>query len=98
MLGSDRDDMIQAMALTAVPRAPLIARLLDSVAPEVNTISRGSALINSANFATCGFDSGGGFPAERVGIDVRVPELLTEIGSIASSTSGSSGVVAWQSR
>jgi hypothetical protein len=48
VFGAQRDDVL-ALARVEVA-APLMARLFDSVAPDVQTISLGSAL---TSFATC---------------------------------------------
>ncbi len=78
--------------------APLMARLLDSVAPEVKTTSRGSAPISSA---TCSRAASTAASAARPIACSTLPglaKLPSHQGRMAASTRGSGGVVAWQSR
>ena len=94
MLGRDRDEVIAAVA-AAHARAPLIARLFDSVAPLVKTISPAVAPISAAtsrraaSTASCAFQP---YACWRL---AGLPKCSVKYGSIASSTRGSTGVVAW---
>ena len=77
--------------------APRIARLLASVPPPVNRISSGRAPISSATSARA--RSIAARAARPSGLsDDGLPKAPRRNGSIASSTSGSTGVVALKSR
>jgi len=84
-----------------MPRAkagPLIARLLLSVAPLVKTISRGEqpmpSAISSRDWSTAALAS-----CPKLWLVLpALPKRWVKYGSIASSTRGSTGVVAWLSR
>ena len=85
-------------AAPARPRAratPLMARLLDSVAPLVKTISRAVAPMSAATSRRAALDGLLRLPSPRVRRRRRVAEVSVKYGSIASSTRGSTGVVAW---
>ena len=79
VFGSNRDDMIEAVPLAAVPRGALDSEIVGFSRTRGEHDLAGFGIDQLRNFGTCCFDSRGGFPAERVGIDVRVPELLPEI-------------------
>ena len=73
---------------------PLIARLIDSVAPDVQISSRGSQLTSSATWARA-FSTA--FSASQPNAWLReagLPKWLRSHGTIASTTRGSTGVVA----
>ena len=72
-----------------------MARLSDSVAPLVQTISRAVAPIRRGHLLAGRLDRLLGPPAEGVALGGGVAELSLKYGSIASSTRGSTGVVAW---
>ena len=77
VLGCDRDDVIAASRLACA--APLIARLFDSVAPLVKTISPADALMSAAILRSRGVDRFLRFPAERVLARGGVAEPLAEV-------------------
>ncbi len=77
--------------------APLIARLSDSVAPLVKTISLAVAPIRSATcLRATSTASSACHPNEWLRL-AALPKRSVKYGSIASSTRGSTGVVAWLS-
>ena len=77
--------------------APLSARLIDSVPPEVSTISRGVAP-SAAAIRSCA-SSRAARPARPAACaEDGLPQASRKIGSIASTTSGRSGAVAAWSR
>ena len=82
VLGGDGDDAAPRRRPRAAAKraAPLMAMLLLSVAPEVKTISRGSAPISPATCAARRFDRGFGGAAHDVLDAVRVAVLLGEPG------------------
>ena len=72
-----------------------MARLSDSLAPEVKTISLALALIS---FATCLRAFSTAVAAAQPNLWFRLaglPKVSVKKGSIASRTRGSTGVVAW---
>jgi hypothetical protein len=74
----------------------LIARLFDSVAPLVKTISFAEAPTSAGHLLAAPLD--GGFSASHPKRWLRLaalPNCRVKNGSIASSTRGSTGVVAW---
>ena len=74
-----------------------MARLSDSVAPEVKTISLPLAPMSAA---TCSRASSTAFSAVQPKLWLRLaalPNFSVKYGSIASRTRGSTGVVAWLS-
>ena len=87
-----------AGAFSYMYAAPLIARLLLSVDPEVKMISLGSAPISAA---TCSRAMSTPSSASQPYRWLRLPgfpNLVVKYGSIASTTRGSHGVVAAWSR
>src|SRR5262249_44218608 len=77
---------------------PLIARLFDSVAPEVQTISLPLAPMRRA---TCSRASSTADSARQPNTWLReaaLPKSLVKKGSMRSRTRGSTGVVEWLSR
>ncbi len=77
--------------------APLIARLFDSVAPLVKTISFAVAPISAATcLRATSTASSACHPKEWLRL-AALPNRSVRYGIIASSTRGSSGVVAWLS-
>ena len=75
-----------------------MARLSDSVAPLVQTMSFGLALISRA---ICSRPCSAAFSASQPNPWLRLaalPNVWVKYGSIASRTRGSTGVVAWLSR
>ena len=87
------------VALRGGDQAPRIARLSDSVAPDVNTISSGVRADERRDLRRAP-------PRPRVAASWPnawcvldgLPKRSVKYGSIASSTAGSTGVVAWWSR
>ncbi len=75
-----------------------MAMLLASVAPEVNTISRGSAPIRAATSARAVSTAASASWPMACSALCGLPKRSVNQGSIASSTRGSHGVVAWLSR
>ena len=74
-----------------------MARLSDSVAPEVQTISLPLAPMSAP---TCSRASSTAFSAVQPKLCERLaalPKFSVKYGSIASTTRGSTGVVAWLS-
>ncbi len=78
--------------------APLIARLLLSVAPLVKTISRGSAPIRAATSARAVSTAASAWRPMLCSALCGLPNCSVNQGSIAATTRGSQGVVAWLSR
>ena len=78
--------------------APLSARLLASVPPEVKTISRGSAFERARDALVGVVERGPGRAARSRGPTTGCRTTSVRYGSIASSASGRSGVVAAWSR
>ena len=77
--------------------APLSARLLASVPPDVKTISRGSAWRRVAT-RSCASSSAARAARPNACADDGLPNASVRYGSIASRTSRRSGVVAAWSR
>ncbi len=73
-----------------------MARLLDSVAPEVQTISRGSAPINSASKARPSSIASSACQPKLCEREAGLPKLPSWVkqSDIFSATRGSTGVVA----
>jgi hypothetical protein len=78
--------------------APLMARLLDSVAPEVKTISEGLAPISRATWPRASSTASAASWPSACSTLPALPKRAVNQGSIASTTRGSHGVVAWLSR
>ena len=77
-----------------ISATPLIARLLDSVAPLVKTISLGVALISRAICARA-FSTASSAVQPNAWLRLAaLPNFSVKYGSIASTTRGSTGVVA----
>ena len=80
-----------------ISATPLSARLFDSVAPLVKTISFAVAPISSA---TClrAFSTASSASQPKLWLRLAaLPNMSVKYGSIASNTRGSTGVVAWLS-
>ena len=93
MLGRDGDDVASASS-GARATAPAIARLFDSVAPLVKTMSRGRAPISAATWPrACSTASRAAQPKGCCALDA-LPKRSVKYGSIAATTRGSHGVVA----
>ena len=93
VLGQARDDVISFGPICLCDA--LMARLFDSVAPLVKTISFALAPMRPATwaraFSTASFEVQ---PNEWLRL-AALPNFFVKYGSIASSTRGSTGVVAW---
>ncbi len=74
-----------------------MARLSDSVAPEVKTISLSEAPMSAATCLRACSTAASAFQPNAWLRDAALPKSSRRYGSIASSTRGSSGVVAWLS-
>ncbi len=100
MLGRDGDDAAARIAACASAwrAAPLMARLFASVAPEVRMISRGSAPISAATSARAASTAASASRPSACSALCGLPKRSVNQGSIASTTRGSQGVVAWLSR
>ena len=91
------DDVPAARGRPPAP-APRTARLFDSVAPEVNTMSSGRAPISAATCARASSTAAcASWPKACCRLE-GLPNFSVKYGSIAASTAGSTGVVAWWSR
>ena len=77
---------------------PLMARLFDSVAPEVKTISRACAPRAAATCSRARSTASLASQPKRCEMLAALPYSSVKYGSIASTTRGSVGVVAWLSR
>ena len=75
-----------------------MAMLLLSVAPEVSTISRGSAPISAATSARAASTASAASWPMPCSALCGLPNRSVNQGSIACTTRGSQGVVAWLSR
>jgi hypothetical protein len=71
-----------------------MARLLDSVAPLVQTISRGSAPISAATWARAFSTASSASQPQAWLRDAGLPKCSRSQGIMASTTRGSTGVVA----
>ena len=78
--------------------APLMAMLLLSVAPEVNTISLGSAPIRPARAARASSTAASATLPITCSTLCGLPYCSEKYGSMAATTRGSQRVVAWLSR
>ena len=76
---------------------PFNARLSDSVAPLVNTISRAVAPMSRATSARAASTASSARHPNAWLLEAALPKCSVKKGSIASSTRGSTGVVAWLS-
>jgi hypothetical protein len=81
-----------------ISATPFSARLIASVDPEVNTISFGEAPISPATCARARSTASSALHPNAWLRLAAFPNTSVKVGSIASSTRGSSGVVAWWSR
>src|SRR6476469_2804210 len=77
---------------------PFSARLLLSVAPEVKTISWADAPMESAIWRRAFSTAAAASQPKEWLLLAALPKREVKKGSMASSTRGSSGVVAWLSR
>jgi hypothetical protein len=75
----------------------LIARLSDSVAPDVQTISLPDAPISAPDLVARRLDGLLRVQPKLCDRLAALPNTCVKYGSIASSTRGSTGVVAWLS-
>jgi len=75
-----------------------MAMLLASVAPEVSTISRGSAPTSAATWARAASTASSASRPMACSALCGLPNRSVNQGSMAASTRGSQGVVAWLSR
>ena len=76
---------------------PLMARLSDSVPPEVNSISLGEASIREATFSLASLMACLASYPHLCTLEA-LPNLFAKYGNMAASTSGLTGVVAEWSR
>ena len=74
---------------------PRIARLSDSVAPEVKTISFAEAFIARATCSRAASTAASASQPKTWPREAGLPKTCVKYGVIASSTRGSTGVVAW---
>ena len=74
--------------------APLIARLLPSVAPEVHVISLGSAWMSRAISARAASTASSACQPNTWVRLAALPNMVVKYGNMASTTRGSVGVVA----
>jgi hypothetical protein len=81
-----------------ISATPLIARLSDSVAPEVNMISFGSAPITRATCSRARSTASSAAQPNGWLREAALPKTSVKNGSIASTTRGSVRVVALLSR
>ncbi len=72
-----------------------MARLFDSVAPEVQTSSRAVAPIRAATWARASSTAASARQPKAWLLEAALPKSSLKKGSMASSTLGSTGVVAW---
>ena len=99
MLGDSRNQMPAAIGSELGSKTPLSARLSDSVAPDVQTISRGIRPDERRDLPPRFGDRFFRRPAERMASATpRSHKRRSENGSIASTTRGSGFVVALLSR
>ncbi len=75
--------------------APLMARLLDSVAPDVKTMSRPFAPMTAATASRAASTASAASQPSACSAECGLPGFSVNQGSIASTTRGSAGVVAW---
>ena len=72
-----------------------MARLFDSVAPEVQTSSLAVAPIRAATWARAASTASSARQPKEWLLEEALPNSSLKYGSMASSTRGSTGVVAW---
>jgi hypothetical protein len=82
----------------AARAAPTTARLSDSVAPLVNTTSPGRAPIAAATCSRASSTADDARIPHACCFEPALPKCSVNHGSIAATTAGSQGVVAWWSR
>ena len=75
--------------------APRIARSSDSVAPLVKTISLSAAFIADATWWRASSTAASASHPKTWFREAALPKVCVKYGSMASSTRGSTGVVAW---
>ena len=76
----NRDDMVEPVPLAAVPGGTLDGEIVGFGRTGGEHDLAGIGIDQLRHFGACDFNRSGSSPSECVGIDMRVPELLTEVG------------------